>query len=67
VESEGLVIGTTLGVFAGRMMQNEKGTALTEFAMLLFFIAVVAILAVTALGETVQAMFERAVEVFVHQ
>ena len=36
---------------------QEKGQTLTEYALLLFFIAVVAILAVTFLGEQISSIF----------
>jgi pilus assembly protein Flp/PilA len=36
---------------------REEGQTLTEYGLLLFFIAVIAIVAVTLLGENVSTMF----------
>jgi pilus assembly protein Flp/PilA len=41
-----------------RMIRREEGQTLTEYGLLLFFIAVVAILAVTTVGANVTTMFE---------
>jgi Flp pilus assembly pilin Flp len=47
-----------LSLFIRRLLRREEGQSLTEYGLLLFFIAVVAILAVTALGEKVADTFQ---------
>jgi len=43
--------------FAGRLIRNEEGASLVEYGLLVGFIAVVCIVAVTALGTNISAMF----------
>jgi pilus assembly protein Flp/PilA len=40
-----------------KLSEREEGQTLTEYALLLFFIAVVAILAVTFLGTQISTIF----------
>jgi pilus assembly protein Flp/PilA len=40
-----------------RIVGREEGQTLTEYGLLLFFIAVIAIVAVTLLGENVSTIF----------
>lgn len=42
-----------------RLTNREEGQTLTEYGLLLFFIAVVAIVAVTVLGEQISTLFSR--------
>jgi len=44
--------------FFGNVFGREEGQTLTEYGLLLFFIAVAAIVAVTALGVNVTAIFQ---------
>jgi pilus assembly protein Flp/PilA len=43
--------------FIGRLTDREEGQTLTEYGLLLFFIAVVAIVAVTFLGDEISRVF----------
>jgi Flp pilus assembly pilin Flp len=47
-----------LAGFVRRLLTREEGQTLTEYGLILFFIAIVAITAVTLLGERVSGMFE---------
>ena len=49
---------STLIGFMRRLTVDEEGQTLTEYGLILFFIAVAAVLAVTALGDQVVAMFD---------
>jgi Flp pilus assembly pilin Flp len=60
------VIVTTPGVWFKRLAAGERGTALTEVGLLLFFIAVITVTLVQTLGQHVTVMFGRAVGMFVH-
>jgi len=40
------------------LTNREEGQTLTEYGLLLFFIAVVAIIAVTVLGENISVLFQ---------
>jgi len=50
-------MGVLLGIVR-RFLTREEGQTLTEYGLILFFIAVVAIAAVTLLGERVSEMFD---------
>jgi Flp pilus assembly pilin Flp len=50
-------MGVLVG-FVRRLLRKEEGQTLTEYGLILFFIAVIAIVAVTALGERVSEMFD---------
>jgi len=47
----------SLKKFAGRFIRSEEGASLVEYGLLVGFIAVVCIVAVTALGTNISAMF----------
>jgi len=47
----------SLKKFVGRFVRNEEGASLVEYGLLVGFIAVVCIVAVTALGTNISAMF----------
>lgn len=47
-----------LNELVSRLARSEEGQTLTEYGLLVFFIAVAAILAVTALGVNVGAVFQ---------
>lgn len=49
---------------AVRGLRHEQGAGLAEYALLLLFIAAVAILALAALGETISGMYDDVVAVF---
>jgi Flp pilus assembly pilin Flp len=38
-------------------LKNERGQGLTEYAMLLGFVAIAAVVAITLLGNQIQALF----------
>jgi len=40
------------------LSRREEGQTLTEYGLLLFFIAIVAIIAVTILGENISTIFQ---------
>jgi Flp pilus assembly pilin Flp len=40
------------------LIRREEGQTLTEYGLILFFIAIIAIVAVTALGERVSEIFD---------
>jgi pilus assembly protein Flp/PilA len=44
--------------FLRRLTAKDEGQTLTEYGLILFFIAVVAVFAVTLLGERVSEMFD---------
>jgi pilus assembly protein Flp/PilA len=48
----------TLVQFIRRFTVRDEGQTLTEYGLLLFFVAVAAIVAVTALGVNVAAVFQ---------
>lgn len=48
----------TLVQFIRRFTGHDEGQTLTEYGLLLFFVAVAAIVAVTALGVNVAAVFQ---------
>jgi pilus assembly protein Flp/PilA len=48
----------TLVQFIRRFTARDEGQTLTEYGLLLFFVAVAAIVAVTALGVNVAAVFQ---------
>jgi Flp pilus assembly pilin Flp len=48
----------TLVQFIRRFTGRDEGQTLTEYGLLLFFVAVAAIVAVTALGVNVAAVFQ---------
>jgi len=54
-------MGELIG-FVRKLTADEEGQTLTEYGLILFFIAVAAVLAVTALGEQVVAMFDSITE-----
>ena len=54
----------TLVQFISSLTSREEGQTLTEYGLLLFFIAVAAILAVTALGVNVTAVFQNVADTF---
>jgi pilus assembly protein Flp/PilA len=45
-----------------RLNNREEGQTLTEYGLLLFFIAIVAILAVTLLGQQISNVFHSVVD-----
>lgn len=44
--------------FVRGLIRREEGQTLTEYGLILFFIAIVAIAAVTLLGERISTIFE---------
>ena len=54
----GLVVMIGLVGFIRRLLTREEGQTLTEYGLILFFIAVIAIAAVTLLGERISGMFD---------
>ena len=48
--------------FIRGLIRQEEGQTLTEYGLILFFIAVAAVLAVTALGEQIVAVFDSITE-----
>ena len=56
--SGGIVIMLKLKGFLRSLIARDEGQTLTEYGLILFFIAVVAVLAVTLLGERVSDMFD---------
>ena len=50
---------TLISNYLGRWFRNEEAQTLTEYALILVLIAVVAILAVTGLGTKVSAIFTK--------
>ena len=44
--------------FIRGLMRREEGQTLTEYGLILFFIAVAAVLAVTALGDQIVEVFD---------
>lgn len=46
------------------LLRNEEGQTLSEYGMILFFLVILAIGAVTLLGENITAIFQTVAEAF---